>query len=361
MSRKKVLMLGPHPDQMGGIASVVNTYMNHWPDHTELKYIYTHRSIDDLIIVKIWFATRAFILFLYNSIFFRYRVLHIHFTWKGSFYRKLPFIFVAKIIGKSVLIHCHASRFKVFYDESSQSGKKLISKTFDIVDGIIALSDSWKKYFSDTILSDKIADKKIYVLGNPVILVDCNPTDVLAIDDRFRLLKMGEIGPRKGTFDLIKAVSILVEKGHKIQLHIGGNGMISEANQLIDELKLQDHIHLLGWVTGEQKDDELRKCHIFLLPSYNEGLPVAILEAASYSKAIVTTPVGGIPDFIVHNKNGKLVPPGDIEGLASEVEDLINNRDLLNDIAINARREVEAEYGIENVLKKLNVIYDQIL
>jgi glycosyltransferase involved in cell wall biosynthesis len=55
---------------------------------------------------------------------------------------------------------------------------------------------------------------------------------------------------------------------------------------------------------------------VLLLPTYNEGLPLALIEAMCYGIPVITTPVSGIPDIVTDRKNGLLVPPGDIEALS---------------------------------------------
>ena len=83
-----------------------------------------------------------------------------------------------------------------------------------------------------------------------------------------------------------------------------------------------------GWVTGDKKIEYLNWADIYILPSYNEGLPIAILEAMSYSHPIISTPVGGIPEVVKDHQNGILVEPGNLEQIKKHYYSLSNIRKL---------------------------------
>ena len=93
-------------------------------------------------------------------------------------------------------------------------------------------------------------------------------------------------------------------------------------------LRLSGNVRFLGWVGPEQRDQILKEADIFILPSYNEGLPMAILEAMAWGLPIITTPVGGIPEVLIQGQNGLLVEPGNVNQLSKSIQYLMQDMAL---------------------------------
>lgn len=100
---------------------------------------------------------------------------------------------------------------------------------------------------------------------------------------------------------------------------------------------------------------------VFVLPSYAEGLPLAILEAMAWQCAVVTTPVGNIPDVIESESNGILVAPGDVEGLAEALRRLVEDDDLRRRLSLNARRAWEEKYDSRKMAGNLAGVWARAL
>ena len=115
---------------------------------------------------------------------------------------------------------------------------------------------------------------------------------------------------------------------------IGDGKLRDELSYKIKELSLENTVFLLGY--REDTINFIKKFDIFLITSEIEGLPMVLLEAMAKAKAIVTTPVGSIPDFIHHNKNGLIFDLEDINGLIKNINKLINDPDKRNSISQNA-------------------------
>lgn len=96
---------------------------------------------------------------------------------------------------------------------------------------------------------------------------------------------------------------------------MAGDGEVEQVRARVAERGLEDRVAVLGWVDGEKKLELLRNAAAVVLPSYHEGLPMAILEGMAAGKAIISTTVGAIPE-VVTGGNGTLVEPGDVIALA---------------------------------------------
>ena len=101
----------------------------------------------------------------------------------------------------------------------------------------------------------------------------------------------------------------------------------------------------------------LKECSFYILPSYNEGMPMSVLEGMAYKNIVISTNVGGIPKVIENNKNGILIEPGDKEKLEEELIRLLKNKDLRLKLSKGARKTVELKFNIENIIKKIIKTY----
>ena len=95
---------------------------------------------------------------------------------------------------------------------------------------------------------------------------------------------------------------------------------MDQLQHFILEHGLQDVVCYEGWVDLSRKSYLLNLCRLYILPSYIEGLPISILEAMSYGEAILSTPIGGIPEVVTPDI-GKLVSPGDVSALAVQLRE----------------------------------------
>ncbi len=122
---------------------------------------------------------------------------------------------------------------------------------------------------------------------------------------------------------------------------------------------LSDIVKFEGWVSGEKKIELLNWADVYILPSFNEGLPISILEAMSYKKPIISTPVGGIPE-VVDKTNGILVTPGNDEEIFSAMKHYVDYKADITKHGEESYKKAET-YLPDYVLKHLKKIYESLL
>ena len=114
---------------------------------------------------------------------------------------------------------------------------------------------------------------------------------------------------------------------------------------------------------GEKKHDEamqlLSEAEIFILPSYTEGFPNAVVEAMALKKPIIASSVGAIPDMI--NTCGVVIPPQDVNAIEFALDKLISNDKLRYEMGQKARARMESEYTIENVFSKYAKLWLEVI
>lgn len=344
-----VLMVGPARTAKGGMTTVVDNYFNHGlSKQVNLKYIETindHNKISKLIKEMIGFQE-------YKKCIGNYDVIHIHMASRRSTFRKIRYIKYAKKHQKKVIVHMHGGGFQKFYDEEcSFRQKKYIKKNLNLADKIIVLSEEWEKYFANIVEEDKIE-----IIYNGVKL----PQNYNKNLNNTNILFLGRINEKKGIYDLLKVVKKISKKYPNVCLYVGGTGEVENLSSNIKKLGLRNNVKILGWISSKEKDDILRKCCYFILPSYFEAMPMSILEAMSYKCITVSTSVGSIPKIIQNNINGIIVQPGDVDSIENNLLNLFSNEILRKKISESARKTVEKQYDIEKLLIKLEKLYEKI-
>jgi len=165
----------------------------------------------------------------------------------------------------------------------------------------------------------------------------------------------------KGVFEYIGAVKILKNKGYNIEYELYGDIDIGNPATLTnnDLIKIKDEglISLCGF--SNSISNIFSKTNIIVLPSYREGVPKVLLEAAACGRAVVTTDVPGCRDAIEKNTTGLLCKVKDSESLANGIEKLILDTNLRNNMGKAARVLAEKEFDIINVVKKHFDIYEE--
>ena len=200
---------------------------------------------------------------------------------------------------------------------------------------------------------------KIRVLNN--IVSPPVAANIRHDDGKLHLLYMGEISNRKGAFDLLKAVSDNKDYfKDKLILRMGGNEVDGDVRTYIREHGIGGFVSYEGWVSGQKKTDCLAWEDVYVLPSYNEGLPIAILEAMSYSHPVISTPVGGIPEVVKDGENGMLVRPGNSVEIADAIRYYVEHPGAIKAQGDKAFARVK-DFFPERVFGDLERIYNSLI
>lgn len=176
------------------------------------------------------------------------------------------------------------------------------------------------------------------------------------------LLFIGNLLKDKGVNDLIKAFSKLCKQNLKTHLiYIGDGPYKSDLQDKISEYKIGTKVHLIGKKPHSEIHRWLNVSDIFILPSYHEGVPNVLLEAASCSRAIIATNVGGISEIIEDGKSGILINKGSVPELISALNHLISNPATIKSIGQEARTIVEKNFSwFENAERTIDIYRDII-
>lgn len=163
-------------------------------------------------------------------------------------------------------------------------------------------------------------------------------------DEPIRILNVAGMSPRKGQAVLLRAFARLRSAGRHVGLTVAGDG--DERSSLEAEarrLGVADHVEFLGAVGHDQVAEQLRRCDIFCLPSFAEGLPMVLMEAMAAGKPVVSTAIAGTPELIENGVSGLLVPPAHVDALAQALDRLVSDPALRRQLARQGRNRVEQQ------------------
>lgn len=355
---RSVLMVGTDLDGMGGVRAVVCGYLDGGLfERYPCVYVASHRA--GSVWVKIFTALKAWVRVAVLLRKLDAPLVHVQAASRGSFWRKAVVCLMARAARRPYIFHLHGGGFTRFYErESGPIGRRAIRGTLAHAALVIAVSGEWRER-----LLRICPAARVEVLHNAVAI-----PDAAAIADQRRmrppreapsLLFLGHLLPDKGIYDLMKAFAQVAGQFPRLQLVLGGVGHLNALRELAGQLGVRDRVEAPGWLGPESKSAALATSTIFLLPSYHEGMPMALLEAMSWGLPVIATPVGGIPQIVTDQVNGLLVAPGDVLALATAITRLLRDPALRERLGKAARTTVEARFSLHEALAKLSGIYQR--
>jgi glycosyltransferase involved in cell wall biosynthesis len=178
------------------------------------------------------------------------------------------------------------------------------------------------------------------------------------------VLTVGHLSEVKGHDVLLRAAAIVARSRPDCRFWLLGDettevGARARLEQMVVDLHLGDHVKFLGWRADVA--NMLHAATLVTLPSLNEGLPLAVLEAMACGKAVVATPVGGVPEAVEDGSTGALVPPGDADALASAISTLLGDPARLATWGRRAREVAEERFSLDRVVRRVESLYDELL
>ncbi len=279
-----------------------------------------------------------------------HRHLHIHFGGPVATVGMLAAI--AWQLTYSVMIHGPEE----FYDVE----KFYLRKKVERAKFVLCISDYCRSQVMK--VSDPAHWSKLHVVRLGVDLERFQPVIERSRKDVLEVICVGRLVPAKGHLILLRAFSLLHRKGHKIRLRLIGDGAERKALQSAIALeKLEDCVILEGALDHEETRSRLIQADIFVLASFAEGVPVALMEAMALEIPCVSTSVAGIPELIRDGIDGLLVPPSSVQELEFALESLIIHPELRRRFAISGRERVQDRYDLHKNVDSLSQTMQKFL
>lgn len=229
-------------------------------------------------------------------------------------------------------------------------------------DRVVAVSEYTKK----KLIELHVPDEKIVVIHNGIDVSSLTRAGkgslriALGIENGSKVIGyIGRLGPEKGIPYLLKAADTICRSTEGIYFVLIGEGILKEETEaFIASNKLQGRIIMLGW--RKDATELMPDMDILLLPSLTEGTPMVLLEAMAMGVPVIASEVGGIGELIKDSKTGLLIEPRDSEAIVKSVNELLANRELADNISINAAKEVESRFSAHRMSELYEWLYRNV-
>jgi colanic acid/amylovoran biosynthesis glycosyltransferase len=147
---------------------------------------------------------------------------------------------------------------------------------------------------------------------------------ITPVPDASRIVCIGRLCERKIQHVLIEAVHQLMNRGMDVMVTLVGDGPAREGlEKQVDAHGLGSQVRFAGWCSEEEVRAQILAARGMVLPSRDEGLPVAIMEAFALGRPVISTSVAGIPELVESRRSGWLVEPGNANALANAIEEML--------------------------------------
>lgn len=365
----RVLIVGPGLDVQGGVSQVIRLILEYPPPDTELVFIPTltqRYAASHLSRTSPAYWRRAF----GNGFFFlralktverqakQVDLVHIHVSVAGSTLRKM---IVARRLRRQhtpYILHNHGADYDAFFARLPRPSQQMVLAMFRAARGTIVLSDWWYEFHRKLL---NLPDYLLWVMPNPIEIPSQACEGGIDSAPELKLLYLGRMDERKGSARVLHALATL-PRDLRLQVHLkmAGDGEVEAMRQLARELGLDSCVEIRDWIGGEEKLRWMQETNAFILPSRAEGLPMSLLEAMAWGKAVIASPVGGIPEFVHNGREGLIVPPDDIQAIAEAIRCLAECPALRIRMGQAARAQV-ASLDIRRYRVRLSEVYREAL
>ncbi len=271
---------------------------------------------------------------------------------KAAIIRDYMLIKVAHLLKMPILLHIHGGNY-IKKRNRPWYIKKLLRDIFAWSNHIIVLGEEEKAILEED-----------FGINNVVSLPNCIDLSVaktfkrdIANKEVLDILYLGRIEYNKGIDYIFDACKNLKEKRVKFHLNLAGKEEIEGEYipRFTETFGKSFTYH--GIVSGEKKNDILKKCDIFLLPSFYEGLPIALLETMSFGQVPVVTAVGSIPNVVEDNTNGIFIRVKNTEDIIDSIIKLATEKNTLEILSSNAQATILSKFNDNIYINTLNSLY----
>jgi glycosyltransferase involved in cell wall biosynthesis len=293
----------------------------------------------------------------------RPRVFHCPLSgpWSG-FLRDMALFWLAKIMGCTTIAHSHGAIGDQLYADAAPWQQWLIRRLLCSIDEFVVLSPYWERHFA------RLAPQTpITVVPNcvrPLFLGE----DLRPPGDHpapFTILFVGEIGRRKGVYDLVDALPIIRATTPRIALRLVGNAgepdALAELGRRMEALGMREAVTFVGPRYDEALLAEYLQADVYVLPTYAEGQPVALIEAMATGACVVSSAIEAVVSVVTDGEDGLLVPAGDVAALAASLVRALGDARLRATLGSNARRTVLQRFTPAQFLQNVEDVYKHVL
>jgi len=263
----------------------------------------------------------------------------------------LPVLMTTKLFGGKVIGELAGRNF--YFLETKGMSYGLGLKILKAFNSIRVLGDSVNETLKSHGLTTNV------VIDNGVDILDQKHNTVKSINDTSVTIGfVGALHEKKGIYILVEIASLLKASDVNFTLEIAGEWGNSEdkikVENYIEQNNLSEKIKFLGLIHNEEKWEFYKKIDVFVLPSYNEGQPLVLIEAMGFGIPIVCSGVGAIPDTVTSGYNGFIIEEFSATKYTDKIKKLLKDEDCYREISSINLNTFAARFKVENYFKNIH-------
>lgn len=268
--------------------------------------------------------------------------VHVNMAERLSLFRKSVVVVACRALGVPVVLHLHAAQLHHFYSSLARPLQRLTRWVFSLPESVVVLGTAARTFVTQEL---RVAPERVEIVinGVPEPVVQRRRSLPGAVQ---QILFLGNLSERKGVSDLLQALAQPGFDATQVKLVLAGGGDVAGYEARARALGISGFVSFEGWSDQDKVARLLAQSDMLVLPSYDEGLPLVILEALANGVAVVCTPVGEIPAVLTHDVNACFVTPGDVPGIAAALQRLLAQPALRDTVAANGRALYEQKFSL---------------
>jgi glycosyltransferase involved in cell wall biosynthesis len=283
-------------------------------------------------------------------------LVHLHSSHGYDFWLSAWMAREARRRGVRSLLHVHGL-FDVVVPRYSALRRAVFARALRAPDRMIVLSEGWKRWFSDWCPPERLA-----VVRNCVDLRRFPAPRFGRERSGTRVLFVGTQEPqRKGGYDILRAAPDVIRAEPGVRFVFVGADLEDLEARFVRGTPLAPHFEFAGNQSAAEIAPYFADADLLLLPSYSEGLPIALLEAMAAGLPVVACPVNGVPEAMAEPENGIFVAPGDAAALARAIVELARDPARRERIGRANRARAELEFDRTHFADRLGEVYASVL
>ena len=268
--------------------------------------------------------------------------VHVNMAERLSLFRKSAVIVTSRALGIPVVLHLHAAQLHHFYRTLPRPLQALTRWVFSLPASCVVLGTAARSFVIDEL---RVPADRVEIVINGVP----EPTEArrkVVAHAVQRVLFVGNLSERKGVSDLLQALALPGFDTARLEVSLAGGGDMQAYQATARELGIDRFVRFEGWSDQPKVARLMARADVLVLPSYDEGLPLVILEALANGVAVVCSPVGEIPSVLTHDVNACFVRPGDVAGLAAALQRVLQQPELMDTLEHNGRTLYEQQFSL---------------
>lgn len=278
--------------------------------------------------------------------------VHVNMAERLSLVRKSAVVAASRALGLPVVLHLHAAQLHRAYPDFPRWAQRLVRWVFSLPQTVVVLGQASANFVTREL---GVPRERIEIVINGV--PEAAVPRAASHQGPPRVLFIGNLSERKGVSDLLRAMAQPALAGVPMLVQFAGGGDVEGYRAKALELGVAERVRFEGWADQARLAELLSRADVMVLPSHDEGLPLAILEALAQGVAVVCTPVGEIPHVLTDGHNACFVQAGDAASIAEGLARVLLDPQLRQTLEHNGLALFEQQFSLVRFYENVAAIH----